>query len=234
MKHMQHHAEEIKPLKMSDECKQIISELCDSGLIPFQILGQFRSDSFTAVIYHDVYNVSAANMASKFKRHENHQNICYAIIYIDECDSICEIGNQTNPFGLWFTTSIAQQIVSKWRLDEILIDFTYKRNKQKLELFTAIGSFVGTGFTLCYFLLQAVTCVVLKTREQSLPFPLENLKEKFRTLKPAFFFSDKETSQIKVIRNVFSLNASLCLWHMKKKNRKREAYRIAKKEKHLH
>lgn len=70
-------------------------------------------------------------MASKFKRHENPQTS--AMVYIDECDSLCEIGHQTNPFGLCFTAFITQEIVSKWRLDELLIDSTYKTNNQKLK-----------------------------------------------------------------------------------------------------
>lgn len=56
-KHTQHHAEKDKPLKISDEFKQNFSELCDSGLRPFQILGQLRTESFTALIYHDIYSL---------------------------------------------------------------------------------------------------------------------------------------------------------------------------------
>lgn len=36
------------------------------------------------------------------------------------------------------------------------------------------------------------------------------------TLRPEFFFTDKETSQISAIRKTYTINPSLCLWHCKR------------------
>ena len=138
------------------------------------------------------------------------------MIYLDECETMHQIGLQSNPFGLAFHKNICNQILNEWRVKEILIDSTYKTNKQKSELFTVIASCMGAGFPLCYFLLDAGTEGLLKTREESLTFFLKSIKEKFPNLRPSFVFTDKDTSQIKAIRNVFGVDASLCFWHMKR------------------
>lgn len=35
-------------------------------------------------------------------------------------------------------------------------------------------------------------------------------------LRPTFFFTDKDSSQMKTIRSVFHLNPTLCLWYIKR------------------
>ena len=47
------------------------------------------------------------------------------------------------------------------------------------------------------------------------------MKEKFTSLKPKFFFTDKDVGQINVIWDVFEVAPSICFWHMKRAIRKK-------------
>lgn len=101
-------------------------------------------------------------------------------------------------------------------MDEVLIDSTFKTNRQKMELFTVIVSCMGVGFPIAYLLLEAGTGSGLKCREESLTFFLQHIRNKFPRLRPHFFFTDKEQAQIHSISRVFNIQPSLCLWHLKR------------------
>lgn len=214
IKHDVHHRREAPTQSLTNGVKEIISEMALNGMSPFQILAQIRKKSQNPVIYQDVYNAWASIMSSKFKRHEDPRKSVQ--MYLHECNTLEEIGVQSDPFGIVFSTKVGEKIVNSWRVEEVLIDSTYKTNKQQLELFVLIGSCMGAGFPLGYFLLEAGTGGGLKSREQSLTFFLECLSNKFSMLKPSFAFTDKEAAQINAIGNVFLLDAALCFWHMKR------------------
>lgn len=214
IKHESHHEKAVEQFKLDEDQRAKVMDLAASGMSPFQILSHVRFSTENGVLYHSVYNLWSSVMVGKFKRHNDpHQS---AIIYIEECDSLHILGVQSNPFGLAFSTEIANHIMQSWKVTEILIDSTFKTNKQKLELFTVIGSCMGAGFPLAYFLLEAGTGSGLKSREQSLTFFLTHLKNKLQNLNPCFTFTDKETAQIKSLKTVFHVDPSLCLWHMKR------------------
>lgn len=116
---------------------------------------------------------------------------------------------QYGPYALSSYTIVGDKIMKSWRVEELLIDSAFKSNKETFELFTVIANCMGTGFPMGYFLLEDVTWNVLISTEESLTLVSNNLKIQFPRLNPSFFFTDKESSQIKAIGNVVNINASL-------------------------
>lgn len=176
MKHDIHHIQHTaKPI--DENIKQKIDELCETGLSPFQILSNVRCNFDNPIIYQDVYNRWMSVVTSRFKRTEEPRRS--AEMYISDCPTLHMLVKQGNPYGLGFYTEIGREILENWRVEEVLIDSTFKTNKEKLELFSLIGSCMGTGFPLAYFLLQGGTGGALKSREESLTFFLNSVRSRF-------------------------------------------------------
>lgn len=219
IKHEDHHTEHVGHAPISDAMKDKIYSLATAGLSPFQILSNIRTEAKNLLLYQDIYNAWQSIMMTKFKRHEDPRES--ALLYITECPNLHVMHVQSSPYGLSFHTIVGNTIMKFWRVEELLIDSTFKTNKDRLELFTVIASCMGAGFPIAYFLLEAGTGNGLKSREESLTLFLSNLKVQFPRLCPSFFFTDKETSQIKAIKNIFNIKGSLCLWHMNRAIRKK-------------
>lgn len=109
VKHDVHHRKETVPQSLSNEVKMRNAEMAINGMSPFQILAQIRKNTDHAVIYQDVYNTWASVMSSKLKRHEDPK--VSDQMYIHECETLEELGVQTAPFGIVFSTNIGQKLV---------------------------------------------------------------------------------------------------------------------------
>lgn len=199
---------------LSPNLKSRVNYLCATGLPPFQILAIVRAESDEVTRYSDVYNEWLNVISSRFKRDENPEKS--ALIYLDSSLHLTKIHTQVNPFGVSFATSIGEKVVSNWRVEEIFIDSTFKTNKSKLELFVIIASCMGAGFPIAYFLLEPGTGGGLKYRQESIDMFLKSVIAHYPSLKPSFFYTDKEQAQISSIITCFHITPSLCLWHLKR------------------
>lgn len=214
LRHRTHHPSLRQRPKLDEKSKRRITELAEIGMAPFQVLSVVRAESTSLIVYDDVYHAWAEALSSSFRRHTDPVESVKR--YVRESDTVKFIYEQTRPDGIGFATSLGSQLVKDFRVEEVLIDSTYKTNKQKMELFAVIASSMGAGFPIAYFLLAPGTCGDLKPREQSLSFFLAHVREYFPTLRPSFFFTDKEPAQINSIISQFQITPSLCLWHMKR------------------
>lgn len=137
-----------------------------AGMSPFQIFSNMQAESTAALLYQDIYNVWQSIMVTKFKRDEDPRES--AFLYLNECSSLHVMNVQSQPYGLSFYTIVGDTIMKSWRVEELLIDSTFKTNREQLELFTVIASCMGAGFPISYFLLEAGTGNGMKSREESI------------------------------------------------------------------
>lgn len=116
-------------------------------------------------------------------------------------------------------TSLGSRICQSFNFTELLIDSTYKTNSQQLEMFGVISKVVVQGLLLGYLLLQlkaGETETGESLQKIALQSFFESLSNALPRLSPEFFFTDKDRSQMKTITNLFYINTSLCLWHIKR------------------
>ena len=159
------------------------------------------------ILYQYVHNIQASTMHKKFKRHEYLPQS--AVIYLNECSTLQIMRDRNKPYGIALCTKIGEINLCEWRGEQFLIDSTVKMNKHIFALFVLIGSCIGAGFPLFSFLFQAGTGGGLKSRNDSLTFFLNFMKDNFQNLKPSFVLTEKVRGQINAIRNVFCLDALL-------------------------
>lgn len=101
--------------------------------------------------------------------------------------------SQHNPAGIdSFTVLGKEKISSQYRTQELLVDYTFKTNQQKLELFVIVASWMQVGFFDEYFLLKSGTGGGLKFREKSTLFFLHQTKHCYLELESRFVLNDKE------------------------------------------
>lgn len=62
---------------------------------------------------------------------------------------------QSELFGFGVVTSIGENIVPEFSIEEIRRGSTFNTNKHGLELFAVMVSCFGTGIPLAYFILEA-------------------------------------------------------------------------------
>lgn len=113
---------------------------------PFQVFSNLQTESTHTLLYKNIYNAWKPVMMTKFKRHEDPRESSF--LYINECSSLTVINFHSGPYGLSFYTIVGDTIMKSRRVEELLIDSTFKINKEKLELFTDIASFMGQDFQL--------------------------------------------------------------------------------------
>lgn len=77
-----------------------------------------------------------------------------------------------------------------------------KISGQKFELFPAMASVFEIGFPIDYLLFRSDTSLAFKFREKCSELFLKSFKDKVPGLRPAFFFTDKETSYSDAIHDV--------------------------------
>lgn len=78
---------------------------------------------------------------------------------------------------------------------------------------------LGTGFPVANVLLESSPTPAphdLPRRKDAILSMMKELYSSLPGFKPMFFFSDKDSAQLKAIKDVYGLNPSLCLWHMKR------------------
>ena len=143
-------------------------------------------------------------------------------LLLRESSEMEEILYSETPYAIGFVCAHGVDLCEKVRGDEAFIDSTYKTNSSKPELFAVLGSFLGKGFPIAYLLLQE-GCGESRTadRKKVIYDFLLALKTRVSSLKPVFFFSDKDFGQIHAIHQVYGIVASLCLWHLKRAVKKK-------------
>lgn len=209
--HCMHHVNDLKN-PLDAECIQKIQKLCNNGFSPFQILNLVHQEGHFLALYDDVYRVWKSMMVSHFKKNENPRTS--SLHYLEQSKELHLIHFQERPWGIAFSTDLGDDISGRFRLEELFIDSTHKTNNEGLELFVIIGFVLGVGFPLAYFILEPGTGEM--SREDSLTNFLSAYRKHRQHVKPSFFFTDKEPAQIAAIINVFKINPSLCLWHVKR------------------
>lgn len=187
LRHDEHHGVERENIELSDETKARIFNFCDSGLSPFQIASLLRAENEGLLISYDqIYNTWTTHFMTRFKRDSDPLKSC--VMYLEEAKHLKKIYRQSEPFGVAFVTNIGLKIVEVNRVEEILIDSTYKTNKQRLELFVVMGLCFGDGFPIAYFLLEAGTTGSNRPREESLSGFQQSIRGTYPRLPPSFFF----------------------------------------------
>jgi len=111
-----------------------------------------------------------------------------------------------------FITPFFDMVVGDSRVEEYLMDATYKTNQLGYDLYGVLASVRGTGFPIAYMLVKNEVGVKDAQFEIVKKF-LQELKE--RGLQPKFFFTDKDWSQIKAIEHIWPEDCwvRLCAWH---------------------
>lgn len=96
-------------------------------------------------------------------------------------------------------------------------------NNQQFELFSPIASLLGTSFPIGFSSLKPGTSGAFHFRKESLKCFLEFVREKIPGMRPVFFFTDKEISQINVILDVYKVWKSLGLHYCKRPTERKHA-----------
>ena len=99
-----------------------------------------------------------------------------------------------------FVTPFFDKLVHDERVTEYLMDATYKTNQLGYDLYGVLGSVRGAGFPVAYMLVKNQLSVK-DAQFQAVHKFLRELKE--RGLRPKFFHSDKDWSQINAIRSLW-------------------------------
>lgn len=131
------------------------------------------------------HNLWSQLLKNDYKRHED--QFLSAKLYMESSEELHLICLQIAPFGL---------------LREIFIDSTFRTNSAKLDLFAVIGSCMGTGITLDYFVLKAGSSGEFRSREVSYTI-FANSKHRSVKFEPIFSLTDKKASKMAEIRNTF-------------------------------
>lgn len=213
--------------QLSENQQDEITRLALMGIPPYQVCAALQDGNpETNVPWNRVYYRWTESIKSKFTR--DLDPIQSLKLLARGTSKMRSIYNTDTPFALGMLTNLGERLVREQTCEELFIDSTYKTNSTKLELFTVLVSVVGTGFPMAYLFLQ--TSKEEGYRKNALAGFLGALRTAVPDLKPAFFFSDKDSGQMDAILSVFGLRASLCYWHMKraikdrlKEYRKKEA-----------
>lgn len=124
---------------------------------------------FNSFFVHErVYNVWAEAISFSFWKHNN--PIKSVKGYLHGRSTLKFLCTQAKHNGVRFATVLDEKILTSWRVNEELIDATFKTNKQKLDLCVIIASCMGVGFSMSYFSLETGTGTGFKSREEFISF----------------------------------------------------------------
>lgn len=221
VQHTAHHELLQSKVSLAETDLVRVKELFQSGLAPYQILSILREETGRRLTYSTVYNAWKSVCQTSFAKDAD--PLVSAVNLLRESDSLEEIMVLKKPFTFAFTTQIGREFVSKYRIEELFIDSTFKTNGQKLEVFCVIGSLHGTGFPIAYLFLASSDGKDDLKRMDVLALFLQSLRRTLPSLSPSFFFSDKDKGQMHGIRVAFRMHPSLCIWHMKRAIKKKIA-----------
>lgn len=144
-----------------------------------------------------MYNTWLRSLSAKFRTHED--TTIFACLFVQQSEERELLCYQIMPYSLGIFTSAGKLIIDSFRIDIVFIGSTFKTNRKRLELLTVIVSCTELGILLAHFLIELGTSSAYSSIQESLTLFLTNLKEKIPTLKPHFFFTDKEMAQIQAI-----------------------------------
>ena len=111
-----------------------------------------------------------------------------------------------------FITPFFETLVQNSHVTEYLMDATYKTNQPGYDLYAVLASVRGAGFPVAYMLVKNQIGVKDAQSNAVMKF-LKELKD--RGLRPRFFHTDKDWSQINAIRTLWPEDCyvRLCAWH---------------------
>lgn len=136
-------------------------------MAPFKIIAQLRLECIGHALSHDeLYNSWNVLFMARFKC--DLDPMISSLKYLEEAKHWKKSYHQHSPFRIAFMTNIGLKVLKLNMADELLIDSTYKANKQKLELFALMRLCFWTGFPNAYFLLGAGTTGQNRSRDESL------------------------------------------------------------------
>lgn len=212
IRHKSHHNREGEQRHgLSEGLQKRIAELSKFGMSPSQIATVIRAEGSELALYDDVYNVWVDAIATRFRKHNDSK--VSSRLYLGESAELVESFHQETPFALGIITKLGQEIVSKWRIQEVYLDTAFKT--ERLEMVAVLISCMGTNFPLAFFILECGIGCDRRAREEALTSFLQNLSVRLPTFRPPFFFTNVDKIQITAVQNSFHIQPSLCFWHVK-------------------
>ncbi|CAG8444437.1 16215_t:CDS:2, partial [Cetraspora pellucida] len=136
----------------------------------------------------------------------------YKVLLCIENDFVRSLGFIT-PFFYYIPTN---------KITEIILDSTFKTNKEKFELFAVLNNCGGFGVPLTYLYLYTFTALVelLQDPRNKIHSRVLVLKEFFSLLRdkgirPSFILMDKDAGKLAAIEGAWSQipKVQICLWH---------------------
>ena len=202
------------PLTAKD--KERVIALIEICCAPYQILDTVREENEEPYKYSDVWKAWKSHWDQQYKSDSN--PVISATSFVKKSKKFDLILEKTDPHAFGFLVMSAVEMVTKYTIKELFVDSTYKTNGKAMEVFTVLGKILGTGFPIAYLFLAGAKELTDRRRKDSLLHFFRKLREseKLNALQPTFFFSDKDTAQLKAIEKAFAVKPSLCLWHMKR------------------
>lgn len=133
---------------MNDEEKNLISELCQNGLAPYQVMYELRDKFKPFFVYGDVYNIQTNSVPYLFQKHT------YLIaLWNNTIKKVVQL-----VFNAVNSISQAQALSRFWRenltqcqIQEVLIDSLFNKSQQKLQLYVLISFLMGVWFRIANF-----------------------------------------------------------------------------------
>ena len=196
---------------------EVYKRLCDEQLIDSKVHTYRQVYYWASKFSAQQYLTNASNQllsSLNFLKQNELVDEGYKVIFYLENDFVRTLGFLT-PFNGY---------IEKNKINEIVIDSTFKTNQEKFELFVVLINYGGHGIPLAYLYVDTFTAPKdrLQDPKNRINSRVKVLKEFFSLLRsegilPIFVLVDKDAGQIAAIQEVWSwmANIQLCLWHIK-------------------
>jgi hypothetical protein len=197
---------------------EVYKRLCEERLIDSNIHTYRQVYYWASKFSAQQYLTNASNQllsSLNFLKQNELVDEGYKVIFYLENDFVRALGFLT-PFNCY---------VEKNKINEIVIDSTFKTNQEKFELFVVLINYGGHGVPLAYLYVDTFTAPEdrLQDPRNRINSRVKVLKEFFSLLRsegilPIFVLVDKDAGQIAAIQEAWSwiANIQLCLWHIKR------------------
>lgn len=206
------HEREGDRFDLSQSQIKCIEERTVEGHAPAHIV-QYLKGSGACTVHPDrVYYQWRKVITKLYQRHKD--PLESMINLLQSCKNMAECFRGNHPFCLGVITGLGEELIARHGCEEVFIDSTYRTNSEKLEIFSIMTSFAGTGFPISYFFLKPGTEPL--SRKRAICEYFKALHNRLSRLRPLLFFTDKDVGQIDAIEEVFGIRATLCVWHMKR------------------
>lgn len=110
---------------------------------------------------------------------------------------------------------LGKEIIEFLRVEQVLIDLSFKSENESLKLLTVFASYMGTVVLLPYLLLEPGTKIAYKSRKESLKILLQSLRDKLANPDYLFSFTVLKSFQIQAIYKLFCVRWPLCILNTK-------------------